>query len=538
MRNLTREKRNTTLKQIRLLSDITSSYKQLRAQLRAVLLRQCLHDPLRGSRQRPRRTASAPATGTPRRTRSTSCPGRPARPGRRRRRAARAAPARPPRGRRRSDRRRRHASSTTKARSCLTAGNVITSSYWIGSRDAASSASRSSSKYPPRPLEQVGCSSPSQPSPTARGSPGIEERLRVALDPQLGLERAVERPRPPPSPAAKPPSTIAADVRSAPPAARRPRQVDARDLEEVDPLVADRDIPCRRRRAGRAAASVRSTAWSPHRLRQREPVRLRVGGHERRRVDLGEPGADEHVLDETAQALHRRERAEHRPPHRQRERNLVEPEARDLLDQVDLARRRRGSPGRHRHVPVAVDVEAEPLRIARCSSSGSLETDQRVGALGPEADDRPLRQLPLDVASRPASVRRRARRAAASRTIAACAARYGSTPFSQRFEPSVRSLQPLRAAEQRRAARSWPPRAGPPSSSSRTSVSSPPMIPASATERSASAITRSDGSSSRIVAVERAELLARAARAGRRSGRPRACVRSKACSGLPSASIT
>ena len=63
------------------------------------------------------------------------------------------------------------------------------------------------------------------------------------------------------------------------------------------------------------------------------------------------------------------------------------------------------------------------------------------------------------------------------------------------------------------------------------------MIPASATARSASAITRSDGSSSRVDAVERPQLLParRPADDDLAAGER---VQSNAWSGLPSASMT
>ena len=119
---------------------------------------------------------------------------------------------------------------------------------------------------------------------------------------------------------------------------------------------------------------------------------------------------------------------------------------------------------------------------------------------------------------------------------AACGARYGSTPFSQRFEPSVRSFS-------RSELRSSPNGSKFAASSrisvldSRTSVSSPPMIPASAIARSASAITRSCSSSSRSTPSSVRSFSPRAAR--RTTIRsPASEVRSKAWSGLPSASMT
>ncbi len=91
---------------------------------------------------------------------------------------------------------------------------------------------------------------------------------------------------------------------------------------------------------------------------------------------------------------------------------------------------------------------------------------------------------------------------------AAGPARCGSTPFSQRFEPSVRRRS---RSEVRKM-----PYGSKFAASSRTrvvpspiSVSSPPMIPASAVARSASAISRSSGVELAVDAVEGAQPLAR-----------------------------
>jgi hypothetical protein len=73
--------------------------------------------------------------------------------------------------------------------------------------------------------------------------------------------------------------------------------------------------------------------------------------------------------------------------------------------------------------------------------------------------------------------------------------------------------------------------------SSLSSVSSPPMIPARATPRSASAITRSDGSSFRSSPSSVRSSSPGSAR--RTTIRPLASLAwSNACRGLPSASIT
>ena len=107
------------------------------------------------------------------RTRPTCGPRRPARRGRRRRRASRAAPARPPRARPRRGRRPATSSSTTNARSCFTAGNVITSSYWIGvARRARTSVVEVELEGAPRALEHAGWSSPTSPPRARAAFPG------------------------------------------------------------------------------------------------------------------------------------------------------------------------------------------------------------------------------------------------------------------------------------------------------------------------------------------------------------------------------
>ncbi len=67
------------------------------------------------------------------------------------------------------------------------------------------------------------------------------------------------------------------------------------------------------------------------------PARVAVRA-QRRRVDLGEAQPDQRVLDPATQLLAARQRPEHRAAQRERERHVLEPEARHLLDDVDLAR--------------------------------------------------------------------------------------------------------------------------------------------------------------------------------------------------------
>ncbi len=64
---------------------------------------------------------------------------------------------------------------------------------------------------------------------------------------------------------------------------------------------------------------------------------MRILSDEARGIGLGEAGTDHDVLDLPAQSLLLRQAAEHLPASWQRERDLVEREPRNLLDQIDLA---------------------------------------------------------------------------------------------------------------------------------------------------------------------------------------------------------
>ena len=81
----------------------------------------------------------------------------------------------------------------------------------------------------------------------------------------------------------------------------------------------------------------------------------------------------------------------------------------------------------------------KPPRIARCSSGGVSSPISSSARSGRNADHRPRRQLAVDVVvAQPAAPASSTRSCVAN--DAACGARCGSTPFSQRFEPSVRSF--------------------------------------------------------------------------------------------------
>ena len=77
------------------------------------------------------------------------------------------------------------------------------------------------------------------------------------------------------------------------------------------------------------------------------------------------PQPDEHVLDEPAQSLRAGKPPEHRVAARQREGDVGEPKARDLLDQVDLPRHVARAPRRHEEPALRVAVEAESVQDRR-----------------------------------------------------------------------------------------------------------------------------------------------------------------------------
>ncbi len=210
---------------------------------------------------------------------------------------------------------------------------------------------------------------------------------------------------------------------------------------------------------------------------------------------------------------------------------------RDLLDHVDLARDVAGAPGRDGDVPLVGDLEPEAARASRAARPAQRRARSRATPLGAEADDRPLRQARRARRRDRSCARRRDRRAAGSR------ARPRSRRGTGRRPSPSGSTRPCAARAARRcggsrAARSSPPRAAPRSSSSVTSLSSPPMIAASATALLAVGDQEVVGLEPAQRAVERAQLLARRARAGRRCARPRASSRSNACSGLPQTCMT
>ena len=222
----------------------------------------------------------------------------------------------------------------------------------------------------------------------------MEQLVGRPLEERLDLERRVQRLDDPPGarPAALHDSGhVRLLLRQA-----RAGQVDPGDLEQRDVFGTQLAVPTCGLDQARQQARPQDGELGGEGLRQCQGACVLVVGTQRRRVRLGEPEAGQDVLDATSELLHRRQRAEHLPPLGQRERDLLEPEARDLLDDVDLARHVARAERGHDDVAVAA-LEAEPLEPARLLGGRRLDADQLVGALRPERDHRALGQLALDV---------------------------------------------------------------------------------------------------------------------------------------------
>src|SRR5207302_9051286 len=116
------------------------------------------------------------------------------------------------------------------------------------------------------------------------------------------------------------------------------RLVDARDLEESDPRIPELEISPGGLDQAREELAPEERELDADRLLEPKRGSVAVRLDERRRVHLRKAEADEDVLDPAAQALVGGQLPEHLAPHGQRERNVGQPEARDLLDDVDLAR--------------------------------------------------------------------------------------------------------------------------------------------------------------------------------------------------------
>ena len=258
------------------------------------------------------------------------------------------------------------------------------------------------------------------------------------------------------------------------------------------------------------------------RHRQRQRGRVRVGRLQRVRVRLDEAAADEEVGDGPAQPLLVREPAEHLRPLRHRRRHLLEPEARDLLDEVDLAPDVAGAPRRHAARSSRPRPRSRGARgRRRCSSAGiGMPTTCSARSGRSRTTGRSGNGAFTSVSPDPAA-RRRARRGAASRR--------------------------RRPARRARARRPSPSASAPPSATrSRSPLSSTPSCSKFAASSSTVVGLGRDlgllaahdpgdgdrplgvgdhellGRQLALRAVERADALARRARGGRRCGPRRA----------------
>ena len=367
----------------------------------------------------------------------------------------------------------------------------------------------------------------------ACGLARMEQRVLGALERRLGLERRVQRL----DDALHVQEAAFGDPGDAEPLVRQLavcREVDARDLEQRDRARARVDVPAGRVDEARQERRPQRGQLDRDRLGQL-PRRL-VVRTQARRVRLGEAEADEGVLDPAAQLLLARQPAEHLAPRGQRVRHVLEPEARDLLDHVDLARDVARAPGRDDDVLVAA-LEAELARAGGTAArAASRPRSARRRARGGSARPGARGQARVHVGVRDPARRPRARAGATSRARRRARRGTGRRPSPSGSSPRCAGGGARRSGRCR-AARSSPPRAGRSSSASPISVSSPPMIPASAIARSASAITRSSGTSSRSTP---SRVRSRSPGAARRTtiSPPASVAKSNAWSGFPSASIT
>ena len=177
-------------------------------------------------------------------------------------------------------------------------------------------------------------------------------------------------------------------------------QIDPGHLEQRDRVVPEIPVVASRAHEALDEGGAQDGVVRGERHGESQRVRVRVARDEAPRVGLGEAAARHDVLDEAAEPLILREAAEHLAPRGQRERDVVEPEACDLLHEVDLARDVAGPPGRDGHSPLVAftgDLEAEPLENAALLAGVDLEPDDGIRAGGPKARHRPGRELGADV---------------------------------------------------------------------------------------------------------------------------------------------
>ena len=140
-----------------------------------------------------------------------------------------------------------------------------------------------------------------------------------------------------------------------------------------------------------------------------------------------------------------REPPEHRLPHRERRGDVLEPEACDLLDQVDVAANVARTPRRRLHRPVVRDAETEPLQTVALLRLRNGQADHASVDEGSKAIDGggPDRRAPRRA---PSNAPPQTPPGAPSHRSLPAPASSASTPFSHRVWLSVRmrSRSPLR----------------------------------------------------------------------------------------------
>ena len=260
---------------------------------------------------------------------------------------------------------------------------------------------------------------------------------------------------------AKPPSTIPATCHGSPAALRSTR---ARSRTARRRRATARWRAPRRRGSGSSVSGARRLGGE--RLRQDDRPRPRRSDG----VYASEAAADEDVL-HTRRAAAGRQPPEHRLAARQRERDLRQLEACDLLDEVDLARHVARAPRRDAEPAVAVDVEADAARgsrpaarrprrarAARLVRSGR-NGDRAEPAASPWTSAAPVHRAPVSwtrAASRapPPGRRGTGRRPSPSGSSPRCAGRAARSCGGSRPARS----SPPRAGRRRRAPRPRSPR--------------------------------------------------------------------------------
>ncbi len=131
---------------------------------------------------------------------------------------------------------------------------------------------------------------------------GMEERQRRSHRPELEVQRVVEHLDGAPS-GLEAPGHDPSDAPALLGQLSGTRQVDARQLEQRDVVVAGVDVLGGGADQALEQGRAENRLVAAHRIRQADRRRIRVGGDEAPRVRLAEAGSHEDVLDETSQPL-------------------------------------------------------------------------------------------------------------------------------------------------------------------------------------------------------------------------------------------